>query len=156
VRPTDEKSSVERARPDALHRRSRAGAIRTMSSRVARRGDQTQGESQCDRSMRNSSGKTARPDARHRRSRASAIRTTSSRAARRSDRTHGESQCDRPTRNRAARWRVRMHGIGAVEMVQFGRRVVAPRDIVTGRTARASATDRREVERRDGASRCTA
>jgi hypothetical protein len=39
-----------------------------------------------------------------------------------------------------------MHGIGAVEPVQSGRRVVAPRDAVTRRTARASATDRREVE----------
>jgi hypothetical protein len=42
-----------------------------------------------------------------------------------------------------------MHGIGAVEPVQSGRRVVTPREAVTGRTARASAIDRREVERRD-------
>jgi hypothetical protein len=43
-----------------------------------------------------------------------------------------------------------MHDKGAVEPVQSGRRVVTPREAVTGRTARSSATDRREVERRDG------
>jgi hypothetical protein len=82
VRPTDKKSSVETARPDARHRCSRAGAIRAMSSRAARRYDRTHGE-------------TARPDARHRRISAGAIRTTSSRAARLSDRAHGETT--RPT-----------------------------------------------------------
>jgi hypothetical protein len=42
-----------------------------------------------------------------------------------------------------------MRDIGAVEPVQSGRRVVAPRDAVTGRTVRASATDRREVAAHD-------
>jgi hypothetical protein len=105
VRPTDEKLSVETVPPDAWHRRSRAGAIRTMSSR----------------------------------------------AVKRSDRTRDESQCDRPTRSQASRWRVRMHDISAVEPVHSGRRVVASRDAVTRRMARASATNRREVERQDGA-----
>jgi hypothetical protein len=72
------------------------------------------------------------------------------------DRAHDESQCDRLTRSRALRRRIRMHDIGAVEPVQSGRRVVASRDAVTGRTARARATDQQEVERRDGASGCTA
>jgi hypothetical protein len=38
-----------------------------------------------------------------------------------------------------------MHGIGAVEPVQSGLRVVASRDAVTRHKARASATDRREI-----------
>jgi hypothetical protein len=102
-----------------------------------------------------SSAEKARPNARHRRSRAGAIRTTSRCAARRSDWTHGESQCDRSTRSRAAGRHVRMHDISEVEPVQSGRRVVVSRDTVSGRASRASATDRREVERRDGASGCT-
>jgi hypothetical protein len=52
MRPTDEKSSVETARPDARHKRSKADAIRTTSSRAARRSDRTHGESQCDRPTR--------------------------------------------------------------------------------------------------------
>jgi hypothetical protein len=84
---------------------------------------------------------------------ASSGRAWSCQAARQSDQVHSGSQCNRPMRSRAARRRVRVHGVGAVEPVQsgVGRRVVETRGGVTEHTARASATDQREVGRRDGA-----
>jgi hypothetical protein len=122
--PRDELRDVPR-HPDA--RRCRSSRRRAMS-RATCRGTQTRGVGELvDDEPRDM---PRHPDAWHRRSRAGAIRTTSTRAARCSDRTHDESQCDRPTRSRAARWCVRMHGIGAVESVQVGRRVVAAHGVV--------------------------
>jgi hypothetical protein len=55
---------------------------------------------------------------------------------------------------------VAAHDVAEVEPVRPDNKLsggeVEPRDAVTGLTVRASATDRREVERRDGASGCTA
>jgi hypothetical protein len=63
----------------------------------------------------------------------------------------------------AVRQVVATHGVAEVEPVwpqdevaAAAHRVDEPRERVTGRTAGASATDRREVEQRDGASGCMA
>jgi hypothetical protein len=72
-------------------------------------------------------------------------------------RCRGGTWRTRSTAGVVARQVVATHGMAQVEPVWLqdevtaaAHGVVEPRDGATGRTARASVTDRREVERRDG------